>query len=532
MTDTISAILKHAHENFAALTAVKWKKGKNIFEKTYEDLWNDSRSIAGFLRVKGFVRSRVVIIGEASYGWITTYLALTCGGHLAIPLDIALPEGELTELINRSDAEAVFLAPAMEGLSDSIRINCPKVRSVFTLGKEETTPSLISEISANTGNGNATGASVVPATENLSGNESLNDVTEFPVHDCSDEVCTMIFTSGTTGISKGVMLTHRNLAENVASLPVSFEPGIVLLSVLPIHHAYCLTSDWLTGFYYGSCICINDSLMHMVRNMGIFQPDYMLMVPLMLETIAQKLSAFSDEVPKAVIRENVFGKNLKCIFSGGAHLDPYYVDFFRSYGILISEGYGMSECSPVITMNGITEEDNRPGTVGRPIRNAQLKIVDGEIWVKSSSIMKGYYQMPEETSQTITEDGWLRTGDLGAIDGDGYLTITGRVKNLIISSNGENISPEEIENQFALEPMISEIVITGEKNGLAAHIYPNKETAQKEDLLPEQVRESLQKLLDLYNQGQPSYRMITKLILRDQPFIKSSTKKIKRNLVG
>jgi long-chain acyl-CoA synthetase len=140
--------------------------------------------------------------------------------------------------------------------------------------------------------------------------------------------------------------------------------------------------------------------------------------------------------------------------------------------------------------------------------------------------------MPEETSQTITEDGWLRTGDLGAIDADGYLTITGRVKNLIISSNGENISPEEIENQFALEPMISEIVITGEKNGLAAHIYPNEETAQKEDLLPEQVREILQKLLDLYNQGQPSYRMITKLILRDQPFIKSSTKKIKRNLVG
>jgi long-chain acyl-CoA synthetase len=328
------------------------------------------------------------------------------------------------------------------------------------------------------------------------------------------------------------MLTHRNLADNVTSLPVSFAPGIVLLSVLPIHHAYCLTSDWLTGIYYGATICINDSLMHMARNMRRFEPDYMLMVPLMIETLAAKLSALPADTPKDQIREKIFGRNLKCIFSGGAHLDPHYIDVFRKYDILISEGYGMSECSPVISMNGITEDTIYPGTVGRPIGNAEIKTVNGEIWVKSTSVMKGYDRMPAETAETITEDGWLRTGDLGFIDSNGCLTVTGRVKNLIITSNGENISPEEIENHFSLEPMISEIIITGDKNGLAAHIYPDDETVRSKELQPAQVETSLQKLIDSYNRKQPTYRMITRLILRDHPFIKSSTKKIKRNMIS
>ena len=261
-----------------------------------------------------------------------------------------------------------------------------------------------------------------------------------------DELCTIMFTSGTTGKSKGVMLTHRNVAENATCLDMKIPERIVIMTVLPIHHAYCLSMDILKGMSLGAVICINDSLMRVAKNIKLFKPEMILMVPLMIETMAKKLEEASL-LPAKIVKNQVFGKQFHTICSGGAYLDPAYIDLFKKYDITIQQGYGMTECAPVIST---TQRWNiRKEAVGQLLPNCEAKTVDGELWVKGSSVMQGYYKMPEETAETL-EDGWLKTGDLGYVDEEGFVYLTGRKKNLIITKNGENVSSQKRRRQNAL----------------------------------------------------------------------------------
>ena len=429
------------------------------------------------------------------------------GNTVAVPLDAGLPGEDLIDLINRSDSEALFVSPKNKTLLDGILAECPKLKKIWLLQEEEV---------------DSTSEKIASLAELKAAAKNSDADSDRPN---PDDVATIIFTSGTTGKSKGVMLTQGNLATNVLSVDYTTDPGSILLSVLPIHHAYCLVMDWLKGFSLGTTICINDSLLHMVKNMGIFKPDVMLMVPMMIETIYKRLASVDAAIPKKAVADNVFGGKLKIIFTGGAHLDPFYIDQFAEYGVEVLEGYGMSECSPVISSN--TPEVHKSGSIGKPLPNAEIKFENGEILVKGSSVMKGYYKMPEETAETL-KDGWLHTGDKGYLDEDGFLFINGRVKNLIILSNGENISPEEIENKLALDALVGEVIVTGEDNGLTARIYPDQEVVAAKGLDEEAVQAALQAFLDQYNKNQPTYRQITGLVVRKNPFIRSSTKKIKR----
>ncbi len=227
-----------------------------------------------------------------------------------------------------------------------------------------------------------------------------------------ESLCTIMFTSGTTGKSKGVMLTHGNLADNATCLDMKIPPRTVILSVLPIHHAYCLGMDILKGISLGSIICINDSLLHVAKNIKLFKPNMILMVPLMIETMAKKLESTAMLPPK-LIKNKVFGEQFHTICSGGAYLNPDYLDLFAKYGITILQGYGMTECAPGISTT--VSWDIRKGSVGHLLPNCEGKSVDGELWVRGSSVMQGYYKMPKETSETLV-DGWLCTGDLGYVD--------------------------------------------------------------------------------------------------------------------
>ncbi len=510
MAHLIADIVRHTCDLHHNLTAVSWKERKQIVCRTYAELDHDIALVRGFLNKEDLVKKHVVLVGPTSYEWITTYLALTTNGCTAVPLDAGLPAEELLELVERADAEAVFASPAVKEFDALVRSTasaqsgsrCPMLKKVFSLDGE-----LLGQIRE-------------------CGVEEVGFATDVK----ADDVCTIIFTSGTTGKSKGVCLTQQNLTDNVMSLRIDVKPGGVLLSVLPIHHAYCLTSDWLAGMYYGANIAINDSLLRMVKNMTVFNPDMMLMVPLMIETIYKKLQAVDSSIPKNIVKEQIFGPNLKTIFSGGAHLDPFYANAFKEYGIVVSEGYGMSECSPTISMNGMNEDEVVPGSVGKPLENVEVKFVDGELLVRGSSVMKEYYKMPVETAETIV-DGWLHTGDLAHLDENGYLFITGRVKNLIILSNGENISPEEIENKLALNPLIGEVIVTGKNNVLTAHVYPDQDVVEFKKLDETTIAAEIQKAIDAFNLSQPGYRRLTRLDIRTEPFIKSSTRKIKRALV-
>ena len=502
----IANLLENTVEKYPDIPAVRWIVKKQIPEKTYAELNSDRNKVASALLKNGFEGKQIAMIGSGAYEWIATYLGIVSAKMTAVPLDPLLPPLELCDLINRSDSEALFIAPKLASLIDTVKENCPAVRLYVILNQEPSKdPSILS---------------FKEFIADESGEAIPDEKRPNP-----DDVSTIIFTSGTTGKPKGVMLSQQNLYDDVTNVIVNFEPGTTMLSVLPVHHAYCLVMDWLKGFSSGATLYINDTLLHMIRNIGIVKPQILLMVPLMIETIGKRLAAVNPDVPKREVAKQVLGENLEYIFSGGAHLDPSYITLFEEYGIKVCEGYGMSECSPTISTNG--QNGNKPGSVGKVLANMQVRFVDGEIQVKGSNVMKGYYKMPKETEEAFM-DGWLRTGDLGHMDEDGYLYITGRLKNLIILSNGENVSPEEIENVMLTDDLVGEVVIAGEENGLAARIYPDPDVVEARGLSPEEVAAALQGILDAYNKTQPSYRAITSLKIRKYPFIKNSTKKIIR----
>lgn len=494
---TIRDVLQESATAYADYPALKWLEHKEIKEISYRDLTAGVVAIRHAFLAKGLQGRHVAITGDNCVAWIQSYLAVVTGPMTIVPIDRNLPLDEKIDLVKRSDSALLILSEKEMEAKDEFLKACPELKDVLPL---ESLPEMVK-------------AAEIPAPA------------EDPAPE-EEDIATIIWTSGTTGKSKGVCLTQKNLVENVLHVKVNAEPGLRLLSVLPIHHAYCLVMDYLEGLYRGACICINDSLLHMVRNLSVFEPEMVLMVPLMLETIWKKLRTFPEDVDTQAVHDKVFGRNLRVIYSGGAHLDPSYVEGFARFHVMVLEGYGMSECSPVIAQN--TEEHHKAGTVGRPLDNTTVKIENGEVLVKSPSVMKGYYNMPEETAKTLA-DGWLHTGDQGSIDEDGFLSITGRIKNLIILSNGENVAPEGIENTLSLNPLVGEVIITGENNGLTARIYPDSDVVKAMNLSDEDVEKKLQALIDSFNEKEPGFRRITGLVVRKHPFIKNTTQKILRN---
>lgn len=281
--------------------------------------------------------------------------------------------------------------------------------------------------------------------------------------------------------------------------------------------------DILKGMTLGAIICINDSLLRVAKNIKLFQPNMILMVPLMIETMAKKLEDAAG-LPPEIVKKEVFGENFHTICSGGAYLNPAYVDLFQRYGIKILQGYGMTECAPVISTT--VPWNIRKDSVGQLLPNCEAKTVDKELWVRGSSVMKGYYKMPQETEEALTEDGWLRTGDLGYVDEEGFVYLTGRKKNLIITKNGENVSPEELENKIGEHRLVQEILVR-EKNGvIEAEIFPDYEYAKKKEIT--EIQSVLQEVVDDYNKTAPAHKRVYSLKVRETEFEKTPSKKIKR----
>lgn len=503
MKKTIYTMWKKCEEDYSALPAVRWLVKKEIQERSYGELAAAVTAIKKGFVAQEFSHKHIALIGMASAEWIQAYMAVVTSNNAAVPMDSGLPAEDIIDLVYRSDSEGVFLDGKFVALAAQIREKCPLVRKIWMLSGEA-----------------AEGTETV--ADLMDDGKECNE----PEQPEEEDVSMIVYTSGTTGKSKGVMLTQSNLYCNIEAVLYEEGPGLVFLSVLPVHHAFCLTMDWLNGFWMGSVLCINDNLRHMIRNIGIYNPDVMLMVPLMLETIYKRLKSLGNDVPPEVLAKKVFGPNLTRIFTGGAHLDPYYIDEFAKYGIKVYEGYGMSECSPVITNN--REGACKPGSIGKALSNVEVRFENGEIQVRGSSVMKGYYKMEKETAETL-KDGWLHTGDKGYMDEDGFIFINGRVKNLIILSNGENISPEEIEGKLALNDLIDEIIVTGEDNLLTARIYPEKELAA--NMSEEELTAALQKILDNYNKSQPTYKQLSRLVVRKNPFFKNASRKIIRTEV-
>lgn len=497
---TIREILVGTEQKFGAEDAIRYKKKKDEIEtKSYTQLRQDSESFSKVLKALGEQGSHVAVTGATSYTWLVTYFGTVNSGSVAVPLDVSLPAEELCELIDRADATVFVLDEMRKDVAAIVKERCPKLKYLISMQKEKSDEDALS------------------FWQLIEAHKGSFDYEPEP-----DSLCTIMFTSGTTGKSKGVMLTHRNLAENATCLDMKIPPRTVILSVLPIHHAYCLSMDILKAISLGSIICINDSLIRVVKNIKLFEPNMILMVPLMIETIAKKLEE-SAWVPAPIVKNKVFGKQLHTICSGGAYLNPAYMDLFAKYGITILQGYGMTECSPVISTT--VSWNLKKGAVGQLMPNCEAKTVGEELWVRGGSVMMGYYKMPEETAETL-KDGWLATGDLGYVDEEGFVYLTGRKKNLIITKNGENVSPEELENKLGENRLVQEILVREHEGVIEAEIFPDYEYAKKKG--KKDIPAELQKLIDAYNHGAPAYKKIYSLKVRETEFEKTPSKKIKR----
>ena len=501
MISSIRELLVQAAAEFGKEAAIRYKVSKNeIASKSYAELNRDSKRFSGVLEELGEQGAHIAITGMTSYSWLVAYLGTVNNAGVAVPLDVSLPAEEMCELIDRADATVFVVDEIRADVAAIVKKRCPKLKYLISMQKESSDE------------------------HSLSFWQLMNQSETSGSHEPTpDDLCTIMFTSGTTGKSKGVMLTHRNLAENATCLDMKIPKRTVILSVLPIHHAYCLTMDILKGISLGSIICINDSLLRVAKNIKLFQPNMILMVPLMIETMAKKLEDAAG-LPAEVVKREVFGEQFHTICSGGAYLNPAYIDLFARYGITILQGYGMTECAPVISTT--VSWNIRKEAVGQLVPNCEAKTVDEELWVRGSSVMMGYYNMPEETAQTLTEDGWLRTGDLGYVDQDGFVHLTGRKKNLIITKNGENVSPEELENKIGEHRLIQEILVRENEGVIEAEIFPDYEYAKKKELTD--IPALLQEIIDSYNQNAPAYKNVYKLKVRETEFDKTLSKKIKR----
>ncbi|MBO5218903.1 MAG: AMP-binding protein, partial [Clostridia bacterium] len=381
-----------------------------------------------------------------------------------------------------------------------------------------------------------------------------------------EKMCAILFTSGTTGTSKGVMLSQGNLcaAAYASSMTTPYDSRTRLVSVLPQHHTYEMTCSHIAAINLGCSEFINDSLKYVMRNFANYQPNALVLVPLFVETIHKRIR---DEIRKKGMEKKVaFGKKLaltllplgidirpklfsqitsalggkvESIICGGAPVSPEILRDFYAYGITIYEGYGITECAPLLACN-VPGEKPRFGSVGKPVYGVTLKIdkadpadETGEILAKGPNVMLGYYKNEEATREVFTEDGWFRTGDIGYIDRDGYVYITGRKKNVIILSNGKNVFPEELEEHLSHSDLIKESVVIGRPDesgeiAITALIYPDPDLTEGKS--PEEIESAIRAEVDNINRSLPSFKHMSVVEVRDTEFEKTTSKKIKRFL--
>lgn len=533
------------------------KTGFRYFEKkeeksaTFHEFVMTTEYLGTALTEMGYGASHIANIGENSYKWICVYLTVLKSEGVYVPIDKELPFDDFVNVANNSDSEVIFYSEKFEKKIMEARDRFPNVKCFIGLAREEDEGDFLSY------------NKLLEKGKELyeSGNREYTKLK-------SDEYALkmLVYTSGTTGMAKGVMLTEHNL---VSSVYYGLQVSNILttaLSVLPYHHTYEAVPGILVAIHHHATLCINDKLTNVLKNLQKFKPDYIYLVPAFVELFYKKIWATLkekklDKVIKVLIavsngllkmgidvRRKLFksiidnfGGNLAEIVCGGAPIRPEIGKFFNDIGITLLNGYGISECSPLVSVNRF-DSSNDSRTVGYPLLCLEVKIDDpdadgnGEICVKGDVVMEGYYKQPELTAEVLSEDGWFRTGDYGRLNGKGQLMITGRKKNLIVLTNGKNIFPEEIEEYIQGISYIKEVVVysikdeNGNEDALCAEVFTDAEAPEVKEC--ENLQDMLKKDINEVTAVLPVYKRISKIKIRDEEFIKNSSKKIKRNLIN
>ncbi|MBQ9658904.1 MAG: AMP-binding protein [Clostridia bacterium] len=523
-------------------------------EITYGEFKEDVIGLGtGMLKLLGLKDERVVIIGETTYNWYVSYMAMLCGVGIAVPVDKELPANEIENVVKRSRAKAVIYSPKKKEVIEKVKENLSEVEYFIEMKSEEPI------------NGKDVGINyLIEAGKRLAKN---GDTTLMDIEIDPEEFKVLIFTSGTTARSKGVMICNRNLAENINACHsyVKITEEDRLFSVLPLHHTYESTIGFLYPMSAGSSVAICEGLKYIASNLKESQPTAILTVPLLVESLYKKitdnikkskketlvnsmiritnaLKAVNVDIKKEVFKEiyeNLGGK-LRIVVSAAAPIDPKVGKWLEDIGIIFLQGYGLTETAPIAALT--PDFDTRVGSAGKAVVCAEIKIKnpnekgEGEVLIKSRTTMLGYYE-DEEATNEVMEDGWFNSGDVGYLDNDGFLFITGRSKNVIVTQNGKNIYPEEIEIMLGKIPEIRECIVYGkEEEGkkeltVSARVIPNYDEIEKKyGKIPdkEEIHKIIWEEIKKVNKKLTSYKCIKFLEIKEGEFEKTTTMKVKR----
>ena len=553
---TIKEIFLKSTNEFADRPFIleKFNPKEPFTEITYKAFKEDVVALGTSLTKKFNLKDeRIIIIGENTYHWYVSYMAAVCGAGIAVPIDKELPINEIENVIKRAKASVVIYSTKKKDNIKKVEDNLPFVKYFIQMNSDDKLSGR--NIGLNT---------VIEEGKKLvnKGDNSFLDIKIDP-----EEFKVLIFTSGTTSQAKGVMICNRNLAENINAV----NPYVYLnekdrfFSVLPLHHCYECSIGFLLPMAVGASIVVCQGLKHIVDNMKETKPTAMLAVPLLIESLYKKINKSIEKggktgvvnsmihvtnALKAVgidIKRKVFseiyenlGGNLKFIVSAAAPIDPKAGKWLQDIGIIFLQGYGLTETSPIAALT--PEYEPKIGSAGKALVCSKLRINnpnekgEGEILIKSSTLMLGYYEN-EEATKEVVKDGWFNSGDIGYIDKDGFLFITGRSKNVIVTQNGKNIYPEEIELMLSKIPEIKESMVYGkEEEGnkeliITARVIPNYDEIKAKygkDISEENVRNIIWEEIKKVNRSLTSYKAIKSLEIKNDEFEKTTTMKIKR----
>lgn len=534
------------YPNRVAISYKKNPRDKETVDVTYAEARDYIRDMGTELIHMGLRDKHVALIGESSFEWVCSYFSLMSIGAVTVPIDKDLPVDEMAGIINFADCEAVFYSPVIEDKIKQIQDKASMVKTYICLRSAGLEGAFSLPDIVQRGN-----------ERFKSGDNSYYDYKIDP-----ERLATIVFTSGTTGKGKGVMLSQKNIVSDMTQGMYNFAITPKTMNVLPPHHTYGSTVNFVGHFAQGSTIYISSGLRYIMDEMREQQPTHLVLVPLFVETMHKKIWQTAEKAGKAetlrtmikfsnFLRKfgidlrrklfksilDVFGGKLELMICGGASLNQDIIDTFDAIGITVLNGYGITECAPLVSCN--RNEYQKKGSVGIPIVGEQIKIKDpdengeGEICVKGPNVMLGYYKDPEATKAAFDEEGYFKTGDYGKLDDEGWLYITGRIKNMIILSNGKNVYPEEIENEISRIYGVAEVVVyAGEskanksKEVIVAEIFPDFEALKLKGINDAQAyfNEEIRKI----NSRMVSYKAVKMVKIRNEEFPKNTSRKILR----
>lgn len=515
-----------------------------------EDVKNLGTGLIRTFRLKG---EKIMIIGETTYEWYVSYMAMLCGAGIAVPTDKELPDNELENIIKRSDAAAVIYSPRKKDQIKKVTNHCPGVKYFMEM------------YSSDKLNGRHVGLDYVMQEGKFlrdMGYEEYMDIEIDP-----DAFALLIFTSGTTSAAKGVMISNTNLAYNINAVTpyVLLTPEDRLFSVLPLHHTYESTIGFLLPMAIGASVAVCQGLKHIAGDMKETSPTAIIAVPLLIEALYKKITQGIEKSGKAQavkymitltnglknlgidVKRKVFkdiydnlGGRLRIVVSAAAPIDPKVGRWLEDIGVTFLQGYGLTETAPIAALT--PDFDTRVGSAGKAVVCDEIKINDpdengeGEIFIKGKTVMLGYYEDPEATA-AVMHDGWFNSGDIGYMDEDGFIYLTGRSKNVIVTQNGKNIYPEEIELLLSKVEEIKECMVYGKEVAgekeliITARVIPDYEQIEElhgAGLSEEDVYKVIWEQIKKVNRKLSNYKTIKKLEIKNDEFEKTSTMKIKR----